>query len=119
MFWLAVLFSNSLGTAFGDYLVDDAGLSFIQGAAVTAGIILVVTALHYFTRLNDVVLFWIAFVFTRPFGATFGDFLTKPAHAGGLNLPREYASMVTLGLLLAVLYVSIRWADPKTSANSS
>ena len=119
MFWLAVLFSNSLGTAFGDYLVDDAGLSFIQGAAVTAGIILVVAALHYFTRLNDVVLFWIAFVFTRPFGATFGDFLTKPAHAGGLNLPREYASMVTLGLLLAVLYVSIRWADPKTSANSS
>jgi uncharacterized membrane-anchored protein len=56
MFWLAVLFSNSLGTAFGDYLVDDAGLSFIQGAAVTAGIILVVAALHYFTRLDDVVL---------------------------------------------------------------
>jgi uncharacterized membrane-anchored protein len=119
MFWLAVLFSNSLGTAFGDYLVDDAGLTFTQGAVVTASIILIVAALHYFTRLNDVVLFWIAFVFTRPFGATFGDFLTKPADAGGLNLPREYASMVTLGLLLAVLYVSIRWANQKTSPNSS
>jgi uncharacterized membrane-anchored protein len=119
MFWAAVLFSNSLGTAFGDYLVDDAGLSFIQGALVTAGIIGVVAALHYLTRINDVVLFWIAFVFTRPFGATFGDFLTKPITAGGLNLPREYASMVTLGLLFAVLYVSIRSADQKRMPSSS
>ncbi len=118
MFWRAVLFSNSLGTAFGDYLVDDAGLTFIEGALVTAGIILVVGALHYFTRLNDVVLFWIAFVFTRPFGATFGDFLTKPTDVGGLNLPREYASVVTLGLLLGVLYVSMRWTEQRSSENS-
>jgi uncharacterized membrane-anchored protein len=106
MFWLAVLFSNSLGTAFGDFLVDDAGLTFIQGALVTAGVIGVVGALHYFTRLNAVLLFWIAFVFTRPFGATFGDFLTKPIADGGLNLPREYASLITLALLAAVLYAS-------------
>ncbi len=119
MFWAAVLFSNSLGTAFGDYLVDDAGLSFIQGALVTAGIIGAVAALHRYTDINDVVLFWIAFVFTRPFGATFGDFLTKPMEAGGLSLPREYASLVTLGLLLAVLYASIRWLDrkPPTAAD--
>ena len=106
MFWLAVLFSNSLGTAFGDFLVDNAGLTFIQGALVTAGVIGLVAALHYFTNLNDVLLFWIAFVFTRPFGATFGDLLTKPLAKGGLNLPREYASVITLGLLLAVLYYS-------------
>ena len=106
MFWLAVLFSNSLGTAFGDFLVDNAGLSFIQGALVTAGVIGVVAALHYFTRLDDVLLFWIAFVFTRPFGATFGDFLTKPLDKGGMNLPREYASLFTLALLLTILYVS-------------
>jgi uncharacterized membrane-anchored protein len=118
MFWLAVLFSNSLGTAFGDYLVDNAGLSFIEGALVTAGIIFVVAALHYMTRINDVLLFWIAFIFTRPFGATFGDFLTKPIAAGGLNLPREYASMLTLGLLLTVLYVSMRWADQKSTVRS-
>lgn len=118
MFWAAVLFSNSLGTAFGDYLVDDAGLSFIQGALVTAGIIGIVAALHYLTRINDVVLFWIAFVFTRPFGATFGDFLTKPVADGGMNLPREYASAVTLGLLLAVLYVSTRWAQQRHSTSS-
>jgi uncharacterized membrane-anchored protein len=107
MFWIAILFSNSLGTAFGDFLVDDAGLSFIQGAFVTAGIIGIVALLHYFTRINDVLLFWIAFIFTRPFGATFGDFLTKPIEAGGLNVPRGHASLVTLGLLLAILYVPL------------
>jgi uncharacterized membrane-anchored protein len=107
-FWLAVLFSNSLGTAFGDFLVDNIGLTFIQGAMVTAGVIGVVAALHYFTRLNHVLLFWIAFIFTRPFGATFGDFLTKPLDKGGLNLPREYASLITLALLGMVLYASTR-----------
>ncbi|MGN6459651.1 MAG: COG4705 family protein, partial [Pseudolabrys sp.] len=66
-FWIAGLFSNSLGTAFGDFLVDNLGLSFIQGAAVTAAIIALVVALHYLTRLNEALLFWIAFIFTRPF----------------------------------------------------
>jgi uncharacterized membrane-anchored protein len=115
LFWLAVLFSNSLGTAFGDFLVDDGGLSFIQGAFVTAGVIGVVAALHYLTRINDVLLFWIAFVFTRPFGATFGDFLTKPIDLGGLNLPRENASLITLALLLSVLYLSTRQTQTITS----
>jgi uncharacterized membrane-anchored protein len=108
LFWIAVLLSNSLGTAFGDFLVDDGGLSFIQGAMVTAMVIAVVAAVHYFTKVNDVVLFWIAFVFTRPFGATFGDFMTKPVEQGGLNLPREFASLIALGLLLAVLALSTR-----------
>jgi uncharacterized membrane-anchored protein len=106
IFWVAVLFSNSLGTAFGDFLVDNLGLSFVEGALVTAGVIGIVAALHYFTRLNHVLLFWIAFIFTRPFGATFGDFLTKPIASGGLNLPREYASLITLALLATVLAVS-------------
>jgi uncharacterized membrane-anchored protein len=115
LFWVAVLFSNSLGTAFGDYLVDDVGLSFVQGAFVTAGIIGVMALLHYFTRINDVVLFWIAFIFTRPFGATFGDFLTKPVAGGGLNLPRGTASIVTLGLLLVILFASSRGRYVRTS----
>lgn len=106
MFWIAVVFSNSLGTAFGDFLTDNMGLSYIQGALVTAAVIGVVVALHYATRLSHVLLFWIAFIFTRPFGATFGDLLTKPLEKGGLNLPRGTASLVTLGLLLAVLAVS-------------
>jgi uncharacterized membrane-anchored protein len=115
MFWLAVLFSNSLGTAFGDFLVDNLGLSFIQGALVTAGVIGIVAVLHYSHYMNDVVLFWLAFVFTRPFGATFGDFLTKPVASGGLSLPRGYASLITLGLLLMVLYVSLRFSSQKQS----
>jgi uncharacterized membrane-anchored protein len=111
MFWLAVLFSNSLGTAFGDFLVDTVGLTFIQGALITAGVILVVAVVHYITRFNGALLFWIAFIFTRPFGATFGDFLTKPIAEGGLDLPREFASLVTLGLLVAVLCLTRRRRD--------
>lgn len=108
VFWIAVLISNSLGTAFGDFLVDNVGLSFLEGALVTSGIIGVVAILHYFTKLNDVLLFWIAFVFTRPFGATFGDLLTKPLEQNGLGLQRELASAVTFGLMLVVLYLQHR-----------
>jgi uncharacterized membrane-anchored protein len=106
LFWLTVLFSNSLGTAFGDFLTDNLGLSFVQGAFVTAAVIGLVVALHFITRLNDILLFWIAFVFTRPFGATFGDFLTKPIDKGGLTLPRGYASLITLVLLVLILFIS-------------
>lgn len=107
-FWIAVVFSNSLGTAFGDFLTDNMGLSYIQGAMVTAGVIGVVLALHYATQINEIFLFWVAFIFTRPFGATFGDFLTKPIAKGGLNMPREYASIITLILLGIVLFFSMR-----------
>lgn len=108
LFWIAVVFSNSLGTAFGDFLTDNLALSYEQGALVTAGIIAFVVLLHYTTRISEVFLFWIAFIFTRPFGATFGDLLTKPTESGGLNLPRGYASLVTLTLLAIVLIISTR-----------
>lgn len=116
LFWLAVLLSNSLGTAFGDYLTDDAGLSFLEGALATAGVIAAVAALHSFTKVSDVILFWVAFIFTRPFGATFGDLLTKPLEKGGLDLPREWASLITLTLLLAVLFLSMRFTGPLVDA---
>ncbi len=108
LFWVAVIFSNSLGTAFGDFLTDNLALSYVQGAIVTAVVIGLVVALHYMTKISDVLLFWIAFIFTRPFGATFGDFLTKPLEKGGLNLPRGEASLVTLALLVGVLLVSLK-----------
>ncbi len=104
LYWIAILFSNSLGTAFGDYLSDDLGLSYINGAFVTAGVIAIVLAVHYLPRVNQVALFWIAFIFTRPFGATFGDFLTKPLDKGGMDLGTIPASAVTL-VLLGVLMV--------------
>jgi uncharacterized membrane-anchored protein len=106
MYWSAIVFSNSLGTAFGDFLTSNVGLSYVEGALVTASVIGIVIALHYTTKLNDILLFWIAFIFTRPFGATFGDFLTKPIPNGGLELPRGYASAISLILLLVVLFVS-------------
>ena len=106
LYWIAILFSNSLGTAFGDFLSDNLHLNYIGGALVCAGIILLVILLHYFSRINQIILFWIAFVFTRPFGATFGDLLTKPIVKGGFNIARGEASLVTLSLLVMVLIYS-------------
>ena len=106
-YWIAILFSNSLGTAFGDFLSDDIGLSYLQGALITALIIVIVILMHYlFMKMNKIILFWIAFVFTRPFGATFGDFLTKPIANGGLNLSRLYASLTCILLMTILVLLS-------------
>ena len=107
-YWIAILFSNSLGTAFGDYLSDVVGLSYLQGALVTAAVILIVILLHYFTKINHIVLFWAAFIFTRPFGATFGDFLTKPAANGGVAMGTLAASLVSIALMVFLIIVSHR-----------
>lgn len=107
-YWIAILFSNSLGTAFGDYLTDVMGLSYLFGAALTAGIILVVILLHNFTKINHIALFWVAFIFTRPFGATFGDFLTKPLSKGGLNLGTLYASIISMILITILIFISYK-----------
>ncbi|WP_211316291.1 hypothetical protein [Flavobacterium faecale] len=103
-YWTAILFSNSLGTAFGDYLSDVLGISYLTGAMVTGSIILLVVALHYYTKINHILLFWIAFVFTRPFGATFGDFLTKPITKGGLDLGTLQASIVSIVIMALLIY---------------
>ena len=105
---MAILFSNSLGTAFGDYLIDNIGLSYLNGAFVTGFIIIIVVIFHYFTKINEVVLFWIAFVFTRPFGATFGDFLTKPLSNGGLELGTLGSSLVLIAIISVLIYFSHR-----------
>jgi len=107
-YWIAILFSNSLGTAFGDYLSDVIGLSYLQGALVTSGVIVIVVLLHYISKINHVLLFWMAFVFTRPFGATFGDFLTKPTSKGGLDLGTLPASLVSIVLLVILIAVAHR-----------
>lgn len=106
LYWIAILFSNSLGTAFGDFLSDNLGLSYLHGAMVTSGVIIIVLLLHYLTRLNHVLLFWIAFIFTRPFGATFGDFLTKPLSKGGLNLGTLHASLVSIGVITILILIA-------------
>jgi uncharacterized membrane-anchored protein len=104
-YWTAILFSNSLGTAFGDFLGDRLGMSFLQGALVTGGVILMVVLLHYLSKINHILLFWIAFVFTRPFGATFGDLLTKPIEKGGLHLGTLESSLVSVGIMTVLLFI--------------
>ena len=107
-YWMAIWFSNSLGTAFGDYLGDNLGLSYLNGALVTAAVIAIVLILHYFSKINQVLLFWIAFIFTRPFGATFGDFLTKPISKGGLDLGTLAASIVSLFVMILLILITHR-----------
>jgi uncharacterized membrane-anchored protein len=99
-YWMAILVSNTLGTAVGDFLADDSGLGFLGGAALVGGLLALVVLATYFTRLNRTVLFWIAFVLTRPFGATFGDLLTKSPEKGGLGFGTIGSSAI-LALVLA------------------
>lgn len=100
-YWVAILFSNTLGTALGDFLADDSGLGFLGGAVLIGGIIALIALAYYVTRLNRVMLFWLAFVLTRPFGATFGDLLTKPLEKGGLGFGTIGSSAI-LAILLVV-----------------
>lgn len=109
LYWMAILTSNTLGTALGDYLADDSGLGFGGGAALITGLILVVILLHYYTKISKVLLFWIAFVLTRPFGATFGDLLTKSAEKGGYDFGTIGASVILGTLLIGfIVYTSVQ-----------
>lgn len=103
-YWLAFLIANTLGTAAGDYVADDLQLGFALSAALFTGGLSLLLAAHFFTRVSAVFLFWLAFVLTRPFGATFGDFLTKPIDHGGLDLGTQGASFVFLAILLAAVF---------------
>ena len=108
-YWTAILFSNTLGTALGDFLADDSGLGFGGGALLIGGALALVVLAHYVTRLSPVLLFWVAFVLTRPFGATFGDLLTKPVAHNGLGFGTQGSSLILLGLLVGlVIYTTLR-----------
>lgn len=102
-YWIAILFSNTLGTALGDFLADSSGLGFAGGALLIGSLLALVLLATKFTRLSRVALFWAAFVLTRPFGATLGDVLTKPRSAGGLELGTAGSSAVLGALLVALV----------------
>jgi|ERR1035437_1099272 uncharacterized membrane-anchored protein len=109
LYWTAILFSNTLGTAFGDFLADDSGLGFGGGAVLIGSLLVLIIFTKYFTKISTVLLFWIAFVLTRPFGATFGDFLTKTKEKGGLDFGTKGSSLILFIILAAlVIYSSIR-----------
>lgn len=108
-YWTAILFSNTLGTALGDFLADDSGLGFAGSALLITAVLVIVVLAYFFTRISRIVLFWIAFVLTRPFGATFGDLLTKPHEKGGLDYGTKGASVILFVILvILVVYESIK-----------
>lgn len=118
-YWVTILVSNTLGTALGDYLADNSGLGFLGGAVLIGSLLLLITLAYYFTKLSHIALFWAAFVLTRPFGATFGDLLTKPTIKGGLNFGTVGASLVLFVILTIFVVTEYRkiklLADEKSS----
>ena len=104
-YWTTILFSQTLGTALGDWMADSNGLGF-GGSALVFGAAIAATAVtYYFTNVSRVGLFWAAFILTRPLGATVGDLLDKPYALGGLALSRYYASAVLVAAILALIVV--------------
>lgn len=110
-YWMTIMFSQTLGTALGDWTADTAGLGYGGGAIVFGVLLALVAAAYYRTRLSHTVLFWAAFILTRPLGAVVGDFLDKPFDAGGLALSRYTASAVLLALIAASM-----WFFPQRAA---
>ncbi|MDD5365549.1 MAG: hypothetical protein PHR30_09435 [Gallionellaceae bacterium] len=99
-YWLTIMFSQTLGTALGDWTADTAGLGYEGGALVFGAMLLLVVAAYYRTRISHTVLFWTAFILTRPLGAVVGDFMDKPVHSGGLDMSRFGASATLLMLIV-------------------
>jgi uncharacterized membrane-anchored protein len=103
-YWVTIMFSQTLGTALGDWTADSAGLGYTGAAIIFGSLLAVIAAAYYWTKISRVALFWAAFILTRPLGAVLGDFLDKPRDHGGLAMSRFLAS----GVLLVFIAVSIR-----------
>ncbi len=104
-YWATITFSQTLGTALGDWLADTRGFGYERGALVFTAALVAVVALYYWTAVSRVTLFWVAFILTRPLGATVGDFIDKPVADGGLALSRPLASAVIAAIIVALLIV--------------
>jgi uncharacterized membrane-anchored protein len=100
-YWLTIMFSQTLGTALGDWTADTAGLGYLGAAGIFSALLLLVLVLHFLSRVPRTLLFWAAFVLTRPLGAVIGDFLDKPVAQGGLNLSLYTATIVLFALVVA------------------
>src|SRR3954449_13488596 len=101
-YWVTIMFSQTLGTALGDWVADTNEMGYVGAAAVFGSLLVLTALLYYFTTISHVILFWTAFILTRPLGAVVGDFLDKPLAQGGLALSR-YSASVALLVVIAVL----------------
>ncbi len=111
-YWITIMFSQTLGTALGDWTASTAGLGYRGGAIVFSVFLGVVIAAYYWTKISRTLLFWAAFILTRPLGAVVGDFLDKPLNAGGLALSRYSASAAILAFMLTcILFFKQRAAE--------
>ena len=106
-YWITIMFSQTLGTALGDYVASDDGLNlgYLLSAAVFGGGLLVLALLYYFSSPSRTILFWIAFILTRPLGAVTGDFLDKPLEEGGLEMNRYLLTAVLLVVIIAAIFI--------------
>jgi uncharacterized membrane-anchored protein len=118
-YWLTILFSNTLGTALGDFLADS-GLGYEGAAVVFAGLLALIAAAYFYARISHTLLFWMAFILTRPLGATVGDMLTKPRANGGLDLSRLTSSAVIAVFIIGCIALTSQAAGghPGTRENS-
>jgi uncharacterized membrane-anchored protein len=103
-YWITITFSQTLGTALGDWTADTNDFGYLGGATIFAVSLAALAALYYSTKISRVFLFWAAFILTRPLGATVGDFLDKPFDKGGLDLSRPLASLVLFAAIVALIY---------------
>ena len=118
-YWAAILTSNTLGTAMGDFLADSLEWGFAMTAGILGAIIASVALLAVFTKVNPVVLFWVAFILTRPFGAAFGDLLTKSTEKGGLDLGTLKASIVIFAIFVLFFGYELYVLHQKKKASSA
>jgi uncharacterized membrane-anchored protein len=102
-YWVTIMFSQTLGTALGDWTADSAGLGYTGAAVLFSALLVLVAAAYYWTKISRTALFWAGFILTRPLGAVVGDFLDKPLSAGGLAWSRYWASAVLLAFIAACL----------------
>ena len=107
-YWITILFSNTLGTALGDFLADSSGLGYEGGALVIAALLALIVAAYLVTNISRTLLFWLAFILTRPLGATLGDLLTKTHQKGGLDLGTIGSSLVLACFLIGCILVTNR-----------
>jgi uncharacterized membrane-anchored protein len=104
-YWVTILFSQTLGTALGDWMADSAGFGYDGSAMIFGGALVLIAAAYYWTRISHTALFWAAFILTRPLGAVVGDLLDKPISKGGFEISRYTVSLILLVLITVSIFV--------------